>query len=233
MSDALEALYASVPPPKPHLLQPFVTLSYAQSLDGSIAAVAGRRLLLSGPRAMNMTHQLRAAHDGILVGIGTVLADNPRLTTRLVDGSHPQPIILDSYLRTPLEAKVLEHPRSVCIACLEESLPARRDALLQAGADLIPLPESEHGYIDLGVLLSALISRGIQSLMVEGGARVITNFLAEELVDLLVLTINSRLVGGLHAPVKLLEGQPKLRAAQWIRLGEDQVVWGALDWPNR
>src|SRR5262249_3832268 len=84
--------------------RPFVTLSYAQSVDGSIAARPGQPLALSGAQSMTLTHQLRVAHDAILVGIGTVLADNPRLTVRLVEGKNPQPIVADSHLRFPLSA---------------------------------------------------------------------------------------------------------------------------------
>ncbi|MEZ4684476.1 MAG: GTP cyclohydrolase II, partial [Caldilineaceae bacterium] len=91
---------------------PFVTLSYAQSIDGSIAAADGRPLRISGDRAMQMTHMLRAAHDAILVGVGTVLADDPRLTVRLAPGNDPQPIILDSSLRTPLTARCLQNARA-------------------------------------------------------------------------------------------------------------------------
>src|SRR5512133_2370683 len=87
--------------------RPLVTLSYAQSLDGSLAAQRGTPLALSGPQSMELTHRLRAAQDAILVGIGTVLSDNPRLTVRLVEGSQPQPVILDSHLRFPLNANLL------------------------------------------------------------------------------------------------------------------------------
>ena len=84
---------------------PFVTLTFAQSIDGSIALRRGEPLLLSGAESMKMSHELRALHDGILVGIGTVIADNPSLTTRLVKGSNPRTVILDSQLRTPLEKR--------------------------------------------------------------------------------------------------------------------------------
>ena len=84
--------------------RPFVTLSYAQSLDGCIAAKRGQPLALSGPQSLTLTHQLRSAHDAIMVGIGTLLADNPRLTVRLVEGRDPQPVVLDSRLRFPSEA---------------------------------------------------------------------------------------------------------------------------------
>ena len=89
--------------------RPLVTLSYAQSLDGCIAAGPGQRLSLSGPEALMLTHELRAAHAAILVGIGTVLADDPRLTVRLVPGSHPQPVVVDSRLRIPDDCYLLRH----------------------------------------------------------------------------------------------------------------------------
>ena len=80
---------------------PIVTLAYAQTLNGMIAKKRGEPLVLSCEESMVMTHQLRAEHDVILVGIGTVLADDPRLTVRLVEGEDPQPVVLDSHLRCP------------------------------------------------------------------------------------------------------------------------------------
>jgi riboflavin-specific deaminase-like protein len=229
MSAELEALYASVPAPTSDHKRPSVTLSYAQSLDGSIAAKAGQPLLLSGQEAMQMTHQLRASHDGILVGIGTVLADNPRLTTRLVEGAHPRPVVLDSQLRTPVEAGILQHPQPVVIAHAEEVLPGRKTDLQQAGAQLIAVQRYEDGTLDLAVLLQELKSQGFHSLMVEGGAQVITNFLLHELVDISVLTISPRLVGGLHAPTNILPAQPRIHTPRWLTLGEDLIVWGNLE----
>jgi 3,4-dihydroxy 2-butanone 4-phosphate synthase/GTP cyclohydrolase II len=178
---------------------------------------------------MQMTHQLRARHDGILVGIGTVLADNPRLTTRLAGGTHPQPVVLDSQLRTPLEANLLQHPHPVILAHAEGMQPDRKSALQQAGAQLVPIPQVEGGTLDLEALLQALKAHGIGSLMVEGGAKVITSFLRQALVDMLVLTISPRLVGGLHAPGKLLETQPEIQTPRWVQLGQDLIIWGRLE----
>ena len=90
--------------------RPFVTLAYAQSLDGSITTARGERYGLSGPDALRLTHALRARHDAILIGIGTVLADDPELGVRLANGPSPQPVIVDSRLRTPSDAKVLRAP---------------------------------------------------------------------------------------------------------------------------
>ncbi len=96
--------------------RPFVTLTYAQSLDGSIAGEGNRPLSLSCESALALTHELRAAHDAILVGIGTVLADNPRLNVRLVNGEDPRPIVVDSRLRIPRNVNLLESGRAVWLA---------------------------------------------------------------------------------------------------------------------
>mmetsp|Transcript_34521 Transcript_34521/g.55844 ORF Transcript_34521/g.55844 Transcript_34521/m.55844 type:complete len:147 (+) Transcript_34521:57-497(+) len=93
--------------------RPFVTLTYAQSLDGSISAERGSPLLLSGKESMTMTHALRAAHDAILVGVGTLIADDPSLNVRHVNGTNPRPIILDSSLRMPLNRKLFTS--STCV----------------------------------------------------------------------------------------------------------------------
>src|SRR4051794_24685033 len=95
--------------PAPAIDRPIVTLAYAQSLDGSIATAARRPLALSSQPALKLTHQLRAEHDAILVGIGTVLADDPLLTVRLVNGPNPVPVVLDSRLRLPSTARLLGH----------------------------------------------------------------------------------------------------------------------------
>lgn len=215
--------------------RPFVTLSYAQSLDGCIAARPGQPLALSGPQSLSLTHRLRAAHDAILVGIGTVMADNPHLTVRLVDGKNPQPVVVDSRLRFPLHANLLgDHPLSPWIATSKQADNDHQDVLERAGARVLRLPADANGWIDLLALLGQLGELGINSLMVEGGARIITSFLSARLVDLLVLTITPTLVGGLHA-VDSLGGAdpahlPRLRRSGCEWLGEDLVLWGDLAW---
>jgi len=179
--------------------RPLVTLTYAQSLDGSIAAVPGRPLALSGPESTTFTHQLRAAHDAILVGIGTVLADNPRLTVRLASGPDPQPVVLDSHLRFPLDANLLRHPRPPWIATTARAAPERQAALEAAGARVIRFPADDCGRVHLSALLDALADAGIKTLMVEGGSAVVTSFLSARLVDRVALTLAPRLVGGLRA----------------------------------
>ena len=207
--------------------RPLVMLSYAQSLDGSIAARRGERLVLSGPESKALTHRLRAAHDTILVGIGTVLADDPRLTARLAEGPNPQPVVVDSRLRFPPDARLLDHPtHTPWIATGEHADPARASALEEAGAVVLRLPEKADGRVDLGALLDRLGQRGVASLMVEGGAAILTSFLAGRLADQLVLTIAPRLVGGLNALEQPLAGVLDLHDTLFWQAGADMIVWG-------
>eukprot|EP00741_Cyanophora_paradoxa_P009634 tig00001545_g9332.t1 len=156
--------------------RPHVTLTWAQSLDGSISARAGSQLILSGTDSMRMTHALRAMHDAILVGIGTLLADNPSLNVRHVQGDNPLPVVLDSQLRTPLSCNLLTSPkcRRPLLAAVEPSAGAagewraRREALEAAGASVVVCRAAGEGRVDLGDLLGRLRARGARSVMVEG-----------------------------------------------------------------
>lgn len=210
----------------------FVTLTFAQSLDGSIAARPDQPLRLSSAAAQRFTHQLRAAHDAILVGIGTVLADDPQLNVRLVRGPHPRPIILDSHLRCPPTARCVDAARRTLIATTEAA-PLERQRLLEAaGAQILRLP-ANNGHVDLNALLARLSAEGIRTLMVEGGAHVITSFLRARLVNRLILTLAPVLVGGVHSINELLaaaESFPRLRHATIHPLGEDWIIVGDLDW---
>jgi GTP cyclohydrolase II len=210
--------------------RPLVTLSYAQSLDGSIAGRPGRPLSLSGPQSLILTHGLRASHEAILVGIGTVLADNPRLNVRLVAGASPQPVIVDSRLRFPPYANLLHHGRSPWIVANEGADPERRAALEAIGARVFCLPAT-NGWVNLEALLRQLAEMGVNSLMVEGGAQIITSFLAARLVDQIILTIAPLLVGGLRVVDSLRRGPfPRLSNLTYQRLGEDLVLMGEPQW---
>lgn len=224
--DTFPAANGAVRPSTP---RPFVTLSYAQSLDGSIAARRGQPTPLSGPEAMHMTHQLRASHAAILVGIGTVLADDPRLTVRLVEGNQPQPVVVDGRLRFPLTAQLLQHPKPPLIITTPQADAARQTALEAAGAEVVRVAAAPDGRVSLSAALSILQARGLHSLMVEGGANIITSFLTAQLVDRVVITIVPRLLGGLPA-ITYLNGHtlPTLRNAHYHQLGADMVVMGEV-----
>lgn len=210
--------------------RPLVTLSYAQSLDGSIAARRGAPLVISGPESLQMTHALRAAHDAILVGIGTILADNPQLSVRLVDGQNPQPVVMDTHLRFPTHAKLLHGKKPPWIATSRSVDKETTAGLEKAGAQLLYFETGEDGRVPFRSLLEMLGNKGVSRLMVEGGARVITTLLAGQLVDLVVLTIAPIFVGGLRAlePKDLSFAPAKLQHVGYTRLGDDLIVWGTL-----
>lgn len=211
-------------------MRPHVTLSYAQSLDGCIAGRPGQRLMLSGPESMRMTHQLRAQHDAILVGIGTLLIDNPRLNVRLVDGPNPQPIVLDSQLRCPLDCHLIRAAvRPLWVFAAHDAPLARERALTQAGAQVWRVDRTEHG-LDLSAVLATLHAQAIRTLMVEGGGQVITAFLRAQWVDRLVLTTAPRLVGGTPAIAAHSYIAPKLDRIQQYRLGADNIIEADLSW---
>jgi GTP cyclohydrolase II len=215
--------------------RPLVTLTYAQSLDGSIAARPGHPLGISCAESQTFTHSLRSAHDAILVGIGTVLADNPRLNVRLVDGPNPQPILLDSRLRFPSYANLLKNGNLPWVITTPTAEASRQADLERQGARVIRLPQGTCGGIDLTELLARLGEMNIKSLMVEGGAQVISSFITSQLVDQVIVTVAPVLVGGLRvldsslAPP--LRNFPRLSQVSFHQVGKDLVLWGNPEWP--
>ena len=149
-------------------MAPLVTVTYAQSLDGSIAAADGAAVLLSGKEAMHMTHKLRAGHDAILVGAGTARGDDPSLTVRLCPGTNPQPVVLDPRLSLPPGAKLLtsaacERPWLFCTPAAARD--ARRvQALEAAGAAVVPVGADARGRLALVEVLLELQRRGVHRL---------------------------------------------------------------------
>jgi len=213
--------------------RPLVTLTYAQSLDGSIAAHAGVQTHISGDETKQFTHQLRALHSAILVGIGSVLADDPKLTARLANGSNPQPVILDSHARFPHDARLLAHPtHKPWIVTINTTEAGKVDLLTALGARVIALPADLDGKVNLANLLDWLGREGITSLMVEGGARVITNFLKSRSVDQVILTIAPTFIGGLRAIDDLGPDSsfPRLSNTAIEQIGSDFVLWGDIRW---
>ncbi len=208
--------------------RPFVTLSYAQSLDGSIALHEGEPLILSGQEALRLTHQLRSLHDGILVGIGTVLSDDPQLTVRHWPGNNPQPIVLDSQCRIPVGARLCRSLEKSCWV-----LTTRTSGWEQLeGVEICPMQADTQGRVCLKSALKFLYDKGIRHLMVEGGAQVITAFIKAQLVDALVLTVTPNLVGGyrglhdlqLASRADLLKIEP----LHSERLEQDLILWGRV-----
>ena len=214
--------------------RPFISVCYAQSVDGCIAARNNHPLTLSGHESMVFTHRLRTSFDAILVGIGTVLADNPRLNARLVEGPDPQPIVLDTHLRVPVDSALLQqNPKRSWISCGKDRSTERKDRLEAAGADILECETGADRRIDLPVLMQRLLKKGVGSIMVEGGAQVITSFINHQLVDQLIVTIAPKLVGGL--PVvdqRGISAKPFLPLDQieYQRIGDDMILWACPQW---
>jgi 3,4-dihydroxy 2-butanone 4-phosphate synthase/GTP cyclohydrolase II len=212
---------------------PFVTLSYAQSVDGSIAARPSRPLALSSDKSFEMTHLLRSRHDTLLVGINTVLADDPRLTVRLCKGDNPQPVVLDSSLRFPDGARLFAHPDKYPLLFTTAAAPAGDIIRLEArGASIHVMPKDSLGRVNLIAALQCLAESGVKRLMVEGGATVINSFLQSRLVDYCVITVVPQLIGGLKAMDSLcLPHQlPPLSIVdcRYQPLGGDVIIYGSL-----
>jgi diaminohydroxyphosphoribosylaminopyrimidine deaminase / 5-amino-6-(5-phosphoribosylamino)uracil reductase len=177
--------------------RPGVTLSYAQTLDGRLATSTGSSQWISAPESLRFSHELRAEHDAIMVGVGTVCKDDPRLTVRFAAGRNPLRVVVDSTLRTPLTAAVLTKGAapSTVLAVTDRAPAVKCDRVRALGAAVLCLPTDAGGGVDLFALLAALHRRGVGSVLVEGGARVITALLQARLADRLVVCVAPKILG--------------------------------------
>lgn len=213
--------------------KPFVTLSYAQSLDGSIAVHNAHPYTLSCQQSLSMTHWLRSQHDALLVGVNTILVDDPQLTVRHCKGESPQPVILDSTLRIPLDAEILSRTDSVPVILTTSSAQEiKRQQLIKRGAKVYTLPANDTGRVDLKAALRLLHDLGLKKIMVEGGASVIDQFISSQRIDYCVITVTPKLLGGLKAighPCRPDHQAPlSIIDCQYHPLGSDFIVLGQL-----
>ncbi|KAG9036819.1 2,5-diamino-6-(ribosylamino)-4(3H)-pyrimidinone 5'-phosphate reductase [Tulasnella sp. JGI-2019a] len=190
-----------------HPERPYVTLTYAQSLDSKIAGKGGVALPLSGDESWLMTHWMRTMHDGIMVGINTVINDNPglapsKLPPRNDPYSAPTPIILDTYLRISTSSKVISKFQSgegkrPCIVCRDGADPAKKAVLEALDVTIYSVGVDQRtGRLDIKQVLAKLAENGVRSLMVEGGSAVISQFLsAKGIVDSVIITVSPMWVG--------------------------------------
>lgn len=208
---------------------PYVTLKFAQTLDGRIATETGDARWISSPPSLRFAHRLRAVHDAILVGSGTILADNPELTCRLVRGRDPLRIVLDSGLRLSSDVKVFSDGKRTIVASTGRAPADRRRDLEKKGIEVLEIGEDPEGRIDLGKLLFALGKRNITSLLVEGGAAVATTFLKENLVDRLLVILTPKIIGnGINAigdlGIRRMDDALGFSFQRITRLGDDLVL---------
>ena len=210
---------------------PFVTVKYAQTLDGRIATANGQSQWISSETARKFAHQLRAGHDAVLVGNGTVIQDNPELTVRHVRGRNPLRVIVDSGLRIPPQAKILQNisAAKTLIATVKTSDDARYKRIEATGAEIITVKKDKQGHVDLKKLLKILAARGISSVLVEGGAQIITAVLKNNLATRLVTIIAPKIIGrGIEAVGDLqisdLKYAKKISFQKIKRIGPDIMI---------
>lgn len=202
------------------MTRPRVTLKLATSLDGRIATASGESQWITGPEARLQGHHLRATHDAILVGVETVLADNPRLTTRLAqgEGSDPLRLILDTHLRTPASAHVATGHSLIFTAS---------DPTPVGEAEVIQIMPDAQGRPSIPAVLEALEQRGITSVLIEGGGRVAASFIQAGAVDRIEWFRASILLGGEGRPciaaldLANLASAPKFQRQAVRSLGDD------------
>jgi diaminohydroxyphosphoribosylaminopyrimidine deaminase / 5-amino-6-(5-phosphoribosylamino)uracil reductase len=214
--------------------RPLVTVKLATSLDGRIATGGGESRWITGHRARAHGHALRAANDAIMVGTGTVLADDPQLTCRLpgLGRRSPVRVVLDRHLRIPPDAHIIAEARQVptWVFTLRSADPARPAAFLARGVTLIEAGPDADGLIDLKAALSALGQRGVTRLLVEGGARLVASLLRCRLVDRLVWMHAPLLIGGDGIPavdpfgVAALADAPRFERVAMERVGDDVLT---------
>ena len=210
------------------LARPTVTLKWAMSLDGKIATAAGESQWISGPAARRWALSLRNEHDAILVGIGTVLADDPRLDRRLGRAEGPNlRVVLDRRLRTPPAARLFGVAGPVVIYC-ESRDEGRARELAERGATVVCLSE-----VSPAAALADLAGRGVSSLLVEGGREIATAFFAADLFDRLEVAVAGRLLAGQTAPgplggrgVERLVDAPSVARLKARKCGSDLVLSG-------
>ena len=185
-------------------MRPRITWKVATSLDGRIGTSTGESQWITGPQAREQGHRLRAANDAVLVGVETVLADDPRLTVRLPDGeagADPLRVVLDSRLRTPSFAR---------LANAGTLILTTRDPIPVGEAEVLKVKGDAHGRPAVDAVLETLSERGVKSLMIEGGGRVAACFIAAGVVDAIEWFRAPILLGG--------DGRPGVAALALARL---------------
>jgi diaminohydroxyphosphoribosylaminopyrimidine deaminase/5-amino-6-(5-phosphoribosylamino)uracil reductase len=176
---------------------PFVISKVAMTLDGKIAAYNGHSKWITGEESRHNVHLLRNEVDAILVGIGTVLADDPMLTTRLATGGKsPIRVVLDSDLKTPLEAKIMDTTEAKTLIVAKEGADqAKAKVLEEKGIEIIYVPKTNIG-LDLAELLNKLYEKGVTDLLVEGGSEINGSFLRAGLINKYFIYVAPKILGG-------------------------------------
>lgn len=220
--------------------EPFVTLKAAATLDGKVATKSGDSRWISSEASRNYVHGLRQAMDAVMVGIGTVLKDDPLLTVRLAGGKQPgQPlrVVVDSRLRIPLNSQVvrtaLHFP--TLVAATREASPSKMKKLARAKLEILIIESDAQGRVSLRALMRELGRRGVVSVLLEGGSTLNASALREGIVDRLLLFFAPKIIGGQRAPgviggegALLIKDAEPVKILKIRRIGPDILIEGAL-----
>ncbi|MGA2785629.1 MAG: 2,5-diamino-6-(ribosylamino)-4(3H)-pyrimidinone 5'-phosphate reductase [Candidatus Bathyarchaeia archaeon] len=193
--------------------RPFVTLVGAMTLDGKIASRTGDSRI-SSKEDLKTLHRLRSRNDAIMIGIGTLIQDDPRLTVRLVKGRNPIRVIVDRSARTPPNSRIFKKGPTVIIAVTKNAPRKRVEALKRAGARILRTGNSQ---INLLTLLTRLYRLGIKRILLEGGGNLNWSMISNGLVDNITVTVAPMIIGGSHATT-LVEGDGVTKVNQAINL---------------
>ncbi len=221
---------------------PYISLKLALSLDGRIATRSGSSRWITGELARARVHALRAKHDAVAIGIGTALADDPRLTVRDAEGTSPVRVVFDTSLRLPIASRLVATAAEVptWVIASSDASPSTEEALTTRGVEVLRVPASAEGRIDPVPALRMLAARGIVTLMVEGGAELAGSLLAGQLADELHAFVAPVLLGprgrpgavdwaGPSTPAEA----PRIADARWELCGCDAYVHGPLAYPDK
>ena len=220
----------------------FVTLKLAISLDGRIATRTGASKWITGPESRIKVQTLRAHHDAVMVGINTVLTDNPRLTVRDVPGRSPIRVIVDSKLRIPLTSQVVQTAGEIptCVVTTLQAPATPEQALSHAGVRVIRVPATAEGRCDPVVMFRELAAREVVSVMTEGGSELAGSLLAHRLPDQLHVFVAPVLLGPRGRPGAVdwagpenPSDAPRIDPARWELCGTDAYVWGPIAYPKK
>lgn len=220
----------------------FVTLKLAISLDGRIATRTGASKWITCPEARLRVQTLRAHHDAVMVGINTVLTDNPRLTVRDMPGRNPIRVVVDSKLRIPLTCQLVSTAREVptCVVTTVGAPIGLEQALEQAGVRVIRVPATAEGRCDPVVTFRELAAREVVSVMCEGGSELAGSLLAHRVPDQLHVFVAPLLLGPRGRPGAVdwagpenPSEAPRIDPARWELCGTDAYVWGPIAYPKK
>ncbi len=212
---------------------PFVTAKFACSLDGKIATSTGKSQWISCAESRNFSHKLRDINDAIMVGVGTVLADNPSLTTRIEGGKNPVRVIVDSLAKTPLNFNVVSDNLAKTIFAVTENAPTEKiNALKNSGCEILICGKNQ---VDLKILMQKLAEMEITSVLVEGGGILHFSMLQNKLVDKIFTFIAPKIIGGENAKTAVegagfanLQDAVQLKNISTEKIGDDILICGYI-----